>query len=83
MPTFKITRQDGNPNFTCVGCVQLATMCFVPINVANTVAIVHDCKLSQKNIATIASSGTFAKEDCFCLIRRLINNRWTQLSRKL
>ncbi|GFU76239.1 hypothetical protein TNCV_527191 [Trichonephila clavipes] len=35
MPTFRITRQVGNSNFTCVVCAELATMCFVSYDIAN------------------------------------------------
>ncbi|GFV52266.1 hypothetical protein TNCV_3197661 [Trichonephila clavipes] len=54
MPSFKITLQIGNPSFTCVLRAELATICFVSFDVANTIAVVHYCKLLQKNFATIA-----------------------------
>ncbi|GFX31418.1 hypothetical protein TNCV_432601 [Trichonephila clavipes] len=38
MPTFRITRQVGKPNFACVVLAELAAMCFVSYNVANAVA---------------------------------------------
>ncbi|GFU52461.1 hypothetical protein TNCV_2546201 [Trichonephila clavipes] len=51
MSTLMIYRQVGNPDFECVVLAELLTMCFVSYNITNTVAKVHNCKLSQKNIA--------------------------------
>ncbi|GFX67707.1 hypothetical protein TNCV_3934481 [Trichonephila clavipes] len=75
MPMLKIIRQVGNPNAACVARTELTTMCFVSHNVANTVAIVHYCKVPFKNIATIAWTGIVGWEERCCLLRSLINNQ--------
>ncbi|GFW89005.1 hypothetical protein TNCV_2684391 [Trichonephila clavipes] len=67
MPMLKITRQVGNHGLHF-------------IFVSNTVAIVHYCQLSQKNIATIVLAGIDAGEERRCLIRRLINNQCSFIS---
>ncbi|GFV79819.1 hypothetical protein TNCV_1726441 [Trichonephila clavipes] len=51
MPNFKITHQVDNANFTCVVRAELATMCFVSENVADMVALINYCKLSQETIS--------------------------------
>ncbi|GFV99896.1 hypothetical protein TNCV_5082551 [Trichonephila clavipes] len=48
---FKMTPQVDNPDFICVLRAELATMCFVSYNVANTVAIVYYRTLCQKKVS--------------------------------
>ncbi|GFT12906.1 hypothetical protein TNCV_5096001 [Trichonephila clavipes] len=48
MPTFKITRQVGNPDFACDIHAELAIMCLVSYYVASTVAIIR--KYQNDNI---------------------------------
>ncbi|GFV55781.1 hypothetical protein TNCV_167661 [Trichonephila clavipes] len=71
----KITHHVSNPDFPCVVRAELAAMCFISYYVANTIAIVPYCKLSQKNIATIAWTGIIVEEERRRLILRRINNQ--------
>ncbi|GFU05145.1 hypothetical protein TNCV_574921 [Trichonephila clavipes] len=73
MPTYNIIRQVGNPGFACVVRAELVTMYFVSYNVPNTVAIEHYCKLSLKNVSTIAWTGIVSREERCCLDLLTIN----------
>ncbi|GFV46150.1 uncharacterized protein TNCV_1257061 [Trichonephila clavipes] len=42
MLTFWITHQVSPSDFACVACTEMATMCFVSYNAANTVEIIRD-----------------------------------------
>ncbi|GFV81593.1 hypothetical protein TNCV_53171 [Trichonephila clavipes] len=41
VPTLKLIRQVGNPDFACVVSGELAAKCFVSYNIANKVAIIR------------------------------------------